>query len=149
MKVLDKGRLSISAACTGFAQRILDESVAFAAERVQFGRPISEFQLIQAMVADSRTEILAAQSMVLATARAKDRGEEIGTDAAACKLFASEMVGRVADRNVQIHGGSGYVADYPAERHYRDVRLYRLYEGTSEIQRLRIARDTFALARKN
>lgn len=149
MKVLDKGRLSISAACTGFAQRILHESVAFATERVQFGCPISEFQLIQAMVADSRTEILAAQSMVLATARAKDRGEEIGTDAAACKLFASEMVGRVADRNVQIHGGSGYIADYPAERHYRDARLYRLYEGTSEIQRLRIARDTFALARKN
>lgn len=146
MKVLDKGRLSISAACTGFAKRILNESIAYAADRIQFGRAISEFQLIQAMIADSRTEILAAHSMVLATARAKDRGEQIGTDAAACKLFASEMVGRVADRNVQIHGGAGYLADYPAERHYRDVRLYRLYEGTSEIQRVRIARDTFALA---
>lgn len=147
MKVLDKGRLSISAACTGFASRILNESVSYAAERIQFGRPISEYQLIQAMIADSHTEILAARSMVLATARAKDLGGNIGTDAAACKLFASEMVGRVADRNVQIHGGAGYVADFPAERHYRDVRLYRIYEGTSEIQRIRIARDTLARSR--
>ncbi|WP_342640059.1 acyl-CoA dehydrogenase family protein [Rhodoligotrophos ferricapiens] len=142
MKVLDRGRLGISAACVGLASRILEESVAYALERRQFGHSISDYQLIQAMIADSRTEIYAARCMVLETARARDADADIGTEASACKLFASEMVGRVADRNVQIHGGAGYIADYPAERHYRDVRLYRIYEGTSEIQRLKIARDT-------
>jgi acyl-CoA dehydrogenase len=142
MKVLDKGRLGIAAACTGFADRILGESVDYANGRIQFGKPIGDYQLIQAMIADSRTEIFAARAMVLEAARAKDAGEDVGTLASACKLFASEMVGRVADRNVQIHGGAGYVSDYPAERHYRDVRLYRIYEGTSEIQRLKIGRDT-------
>jgi acyl-CoA dehydrogenase len=87
--------------------------------------------------------------MVLETARAKDAGADVGTEASCCKLFASEMVGRVADRNVQVHGGAGYVADYPAERHYRDVRLYRIYEGTSEIQRLKIGRDTVKAAEKS
>ncbi len=142
MKVLDRGRLGIAAACVGFAERILDEMVAYAASRRQFGSPIAEFQLVQAMIADSRTEAYAARCMVLETARAKDADMDIGTEASCCKLFASEMVGRVADRNVQIHGGSGYVSDYAAERHYRDVRLYRIYEGTSEIQRLKIGRDT-------
>ncbi|MDR7260317.1 acyl-CoA dehydrogenase [Sphingomonas sp. BE270] len=142
MKVLDKGRLGIAAACTGFADRILSESVDYANGRIQFGKPIADYQLIQAMIADSRTEIFAARAMVLEAARAKDAGEDVGTLASACKLFASEMVGRVADRNVQIHGGAGYVSDYAAERHYRDVRLYRIYEGTSEIQRLKIGRDT-------
>ena len=125
-----------------FAERILEETVAYATGRRQFGAPISDFQLVQAMIADSRTEAYAARCMVLETARAKDAGRAVGTEASCCKLFASEMVGRVADRNVQVHGGAGYVADYPAERHYRDVRLYRIYEGTSEIQRLKIARDT-------
>jgi len=148
MRVLDKGRLGIAAACVGFAERILSESVDYANGRIQFGRPIGEFQLVQAMIADSRTEIIAARAMVLETARAKDAGEDVGVAASACKLFASEMVGRVADRNVQIHGGSGYVSDYPAERHYRDVRLYRIYEGTSEIQRLKIGRDTLRAARE-
>ena len=142
MRVLDKGRLGIAAACVGFAERILDESVAYANSRIQFGRPIADFQLVQAMIADSRTEIIAAKAMVLETSRSKDAGRDVGVEASACKLFASEMVGRVADRNVQIHGGSGYVSDFPAERHYRDVRLYRIYEGTSEIQRLKIGRDT-------
>jgi acyl-CoA dehydrogenase len=146
MKVLDRGRLGIAAACVGFAERIIDEMVAYAASRRQFGSPVAEFQLVQAMIADSRTEAYAARCMVLETARAKDAGADIGTEASCCKLFASEMVGRVADRNVQIHGGSGYIADYPAERHYRDVRLYRIYEGTSEIQRLKIARDTVRAA---
>lgn len=142
MKVLDRGRLGIAAACTGFAERILDESVDYAAGRKQFGKAIAEYQLIQAMIADSRTEALASRAMVIETARAKDAGRDVGIEASCCKLFASEMVGRVADRNVQIHGGAGYIADYPAERHYRDVRLYRIYEGTSEIQRLKIGRDT-------
>lgn len=146
MKVLDRGRLGIAAACVGFAERIIDEMVAFATGRRQFGSPIAEFQLVQAMIADSRTEAYAARCMVLETARAKDAGADIGTEASCCKLFASEMVGRVADRNVQIHGGSGYIADYAAERHYRDVRLYRIYEGTSEIQRLKIGRDTVRAA---
>jgi acyl-CoA dehydrogenase len=142
MKVLDRGRLGIAAACVGFAERITDEMVAYATTRRQFGAAISEFQLVQAMIADSRTEAYAARCMVLETARAKDAGWPVGTEASCCKLFASEMVGRVADRNVQVHGGAGYLADYPAERHYRDVRLYRIYEGTSEIQRLKIGRDT-------
>lgn len=142
MKVLDRGRLGIAAACVGFAERITDEMVAYAAGRRQFGAPISEFQLVQAMIADSRTEAYAARCMVLETARARDAGRPVGTEASCCKLFASEMVGRVADRNVQVHGGAGYLEDYPAERHYRDVRLYRIYEGTSEIQRLKIGRDT-------
>lgn len=146
MKVLDRGRLGIAAACVGFAERIIDEMVAYAASRRQFGSPIAEFQLVQAMIADSRTEAYAARCMVLETARAKDAGADIGTEASCCKLFASEMVGRVADRNVQIHGGSGYISDYAAERHYRDVRLYRIYEGTSEIQRLKIGRDTVRAA---
>lgn len=146
MKVLDRGRLGIAAACVGFAERILDEMVAYAPTRHQFGSPIAEFQLVQAMIADARTEAYAARCMVLETARAKDAGRDVGAEASACKLFASEMVGRVADRNVQVHGGSGYVGDYPAERHYRDVRLYRIYEGTSEIQRLKIARDTIRAA---
>jgi acyl-CoA dehydrogenase len=146
MKVLDRGRLGIAAACVGFAERIIDEMVAYATSRRQFGSPIAEFQLVQAMIADSRTEAYAARCMVLETARAKDAGADIGTEASCCKLFASEMVGHVADRNVQIHGGAGYIADYAAERHYRDVRLYRIYEGTSEIQRLKIGRDTVRAA---
>lgn len=141
MRVLDKGRLGIAAACTGFAERILDESIAYANERIQFGQPIAAFQLTQVSIGDSQTDILAAKALVRDAARRRDAGEDVGVAASAAKLFASEMVGRVADRNVQIHGGSGYIRDYPAERHYRDVRLYRIYEGTSEIQRLKIGRD--------
>jgi acyl-CoA dehydrogenase len=140
MKVLDKGRLHIAAVCTGTAERMLDDALRYAVERRQFDKPIAEFQLVQAMLADSRTEIYAARSMVLDAARRRDDGEDVSTEASCCKLFASEMCGRVADRAVQIHGGAGYVADYGIERFYRDVRLFRIYEGTSQIQQLVIAR---------
>ena len=140
MKVLDRGRLHISAVCVGVAERLIHESVSYAAQRRQFGKPIAEFQLIQAMLADSRTEAYAARCMVRDAARRYDAGEKIGMEAACCKYFASEMVGRVADRAVQVHGGSGYMAEYAIERFYRDVRLFRLYEGTSQIQQIVIAR---------
>lgn len=141
MRVLDKGRLHIAAVCVGVAERLIGEAVRYAKERVQFGRPIGEFQLVQAMLADSRAEAYAARTMVVDAARRRDDGHNVGTEASCCKLFASEMVGRVADRAVQIFGGAGYIADYGIERFYRDVRLFRLYEGTSEIQRLVIARN--------
>jgi acyl-CoA dehydrogenase len=141
MKVLDKGRLHISAVCVGAAERMLDDALRYAMEREQFGQAIAGFQLIQAMLADSKAEIYAARSMVLDAARRRDNGEDISTEASCCKLFASEMCGRVADRSVQIHGGAGYVSDYAAERFYRDVRLFRIYEGTSQIQQLVIARN--------
>jgi acyl-CoA dehydrogenase len=141
MKVLDRGRLHISAVCVGVAERLIRDSLAYAMERKQFGKPIAEFQLIQAMLADSRTEAYAARAMVMDAARRRDAGENVSTLASCCKLFASEMVGRVADRAVQVHGGAGYISDYPVERFYRDVRLFRLYEGTSQIQQIVIARD--------
>ena len=148
MKVLDKGRLHIAAVCVGAAERMLADALAYALERKQFGQPIAEFQLVQAMLADSKTEIYAARSMVLDAARLRDDGRDVGTEAACAKLFASEMCGRVADRAVQIHGGAGYIADYAIERFYRDVRLFRLYEGTSQIQQLVIARNMIREARR-
>jgi len=141
MKVLDRGRLHISAVCVGAARRLLQDSLRYAAERRQFGKPIAEFQLVQAMLADSRAESYAAECMVLETARRKDAGQDVSTDAACCKMFASEMVGRVADRAVQVHGGAGYIADYGIERFYRDVRLFCIYEGTTQIQQIVIARN--------
>lgn len=141
MKVLDRGRLHISAVCVGAAERLIADSLDYAMERKQFGQPIAEFQLVQAMLADSRAEAFAARCMVLETARAKDRAEVVTTDAACCKMYASEMVGRVADRAVQIHGGAGYMSEYAIERFYRDVRLFRIYEGTTQIQQLVIARN--------
>ena len=141
MMVLDRGRLHISAVCIGVAERLIDDALRYALERKQFGQPIAEFQLIQAMLADSRAEALAGRSMVIETARKKDAGASVATDAACCKLFCSEMVGRVADRAVQIHGGAGYMSEYAVERLYRDVRLFRIYEGTSQIQQLVIARN--------
>ena len=141
MKTLDKGRLHISAICIGAAERMLEDALRYAMERQQFGKPIAEFQLVQAMLADSRTEIYAARSMVLDAARKRDDGKDVSTEASCCKLFSSEMCGRVADRAVQIHGGAGYIAEYAVERFYRDVRLFRLYEGTSQIQQIIIARN--------
>jgi acyl-CoA dehydrogenase len=141
MKVLDKARLHIAAVCVGAASRILDEALSYALERRQFGQPIGEFQLVQAMLADSQAELYAARSMILDAARQRDSGESITMEAACCKLYASEMVGRVADRGVQIHGGAGYMQESAVERFYRDVRLFRLYEGTSQIQQLVIARQ--------
>jgi acyl-CoA dehydrogenase len=142
MRVLDRGRLHISAVCVGVAERLIADCVAYATERKQFGKPIAEHQLIQAMLADSKTEALAARALVLETAAAKDGGKDVVMESAAAKYYASEMVGRVADRAVQIFGGAGYIADYGIERLYRDVRLFRIYEGTSQIQQIIIARET-------
>ena len=142
MQVLDRGRLHISAVCVGVAERLIADCVAYASERKQFGKPIAEHQLIQGMIADSKTEALAARALVLETASRKDAGDNVVMESAAAKYFASEMVGRVADRAVQIFGGAGYISDYGIERLYRDVRLFRIYEGTSQIQQLIIARET-------
>jgi acyl-CoA dehydrogenase len=141
MKVLEKGRIHIAAICVGVAERMLRDALNYAVERRQFGQPIAEFQLVQAMLADSQAEIYAARSMVIDAARRRDEGREVSTEASCCKLFASEMCGRVADRAVQIFGGAGYIADYGIERFYRDVRLFRLYEGTTQIQQIVIARN--------
>ena len=148
MKVLDKGRIAIGAVCVAAAERMLNDSLTYALERRQFGQPIAEFQLVQAMLADSKAEIYAARSMVVDAARRRDEGQDIGTESACAKLFASEMCGRVADRAVQIHGGAGYISDYGIERFYRDVRLFRIYEGTSQIQQLVIARNMIRDARR-
>jgi len=141
MKVLDKGRLNIAAASVGAAERMLTDAIRYARERKQFGKAIGEFQLIQAMLADSHTDIYAARCMVVDAARKRDEGRNVGTEAACAKMFASEMCGRVADRAVQIFGGAGYLAEYGIERFYRDVRLFRIYEGTTQIQQLVIARN--------
>jgi acyl-CoA dehydrogenase len=141
MKVLDRGRIHIAAICVAVAERLIRDSLHYAAERQQFGRAIAEFQLVQAMLADSKAETYAARCMVEETARRRDAGENVTIEASCCKMFASEMVGRVADRAVQIHGGAGYMTDYGVERFYRDVRLFRIYEGTTQIQQLVIARN--------
>ncbi|MFN4312450.1 MAG: acyl-CoA dehydrogenase family protein [Ferrovibrio sp.] len=141
MKVLDRGRLHIAALCVGAAERLIHESVAYARERKQFGQSIAEFQLVQAMLADSRTEAYAARCMIREAAARYAAGENVSMEASCCKYYASEMVGRVADRAVQIHGGAGYMQEYAVERFYRDVRLFRLYEGTSQIQQIVIARQ--------
>jgi acyl-CoA dehydrogenase len=141
MKILDRGRLHISAFCVGVAERLIADSVAYATERKQFGQPIFNFQLIQGMLADMKTECLAAKALALQTARERDEGKSVSMEAACSKYFASEMVGRVADKAVQIFGGSGYVSDHGIERFYRDVRIFRIYEGTSQIQQVVIARE--------
>lgn len=148
MKVLDRGRLHIAAVACGMAQRILNEAVAYARERRQFGKRIGDFQLVQAMLADSQAELYAGWSMVQEAALRYDAKGAPGVSdphvsmlASCCKLFCTEMVGRVADRGVQVHGGSGYINEYPVERFYRDVRLLRLYEGTTQIQQLIIGRE--------
>jgi acyl-CoA dehydrogenase len=142
MQVLDRGRLHISAVCVGVAERLIADSVAYAAERKQFGQPLSGFQLIQGMIADCKTEALAARALTMETARKRDQGQNVTMEGAAAKYFASEMVGRVADKAVQIFGGAGYIAEYGIERFYRDVRIFRIYEGTSQIQQVIIARET-------
>ncbi|MEM7017790.1 MAG: acyl-CoA dehydrogenase family protein [Pseudomonadota bacterium] len=141
MQVLDRGRLHISAVATGVAERLIKDSLSYSMERKQFGQPISEFQLVQAMLADSQTEAYASHCMLNETARRRDAGKDVSQEAASCKLFAAEMVGRVADRAVQIHGGAGYMSEYGVERFYRDVRLFRIYEGTSQILQLVVARN--------
>ena len=141
MKVLDRGRIHIAALCIGAARRLIAESLRYSGDRKQFGRRIGDFQLVQAMLADSQAEVYAAETMVLDAARRHTRGENIILEASCCKMYCSEMVGRVADRAVQIHGGAGYMSEYGIERFYRDVRLFRIYEGTTQIQQLVIARE--------
>jgi acyl-CoA dehydrogenase len=148
MTVLSRGRLHIAALCVGAAQRVVDESVTHAAVSRQGGKPIGDYQLVQAMLAESYAEVQAGRSLVLATADAYDAGTDTATGPSAAKLFCSEMVSRVADRGVQLHGGLGYMRSTVVERMYRDSRLYRLYEGTSEIQKLIVARNLLAAARQ-
>jgi acyl-CoA dehydrogenase len=136
LTVLSRGRLHIAALCVGMAERVLDESVAHAAAAKQGGAPIGRFQLVQAMLADSHAELLAARSMVREVAARYDSGEDTSVGPSSAKLFCTEMVGRAVDRAVQVHGGMGYLRTAPVERFYRDARLFRLYEGTSEVQRL-------------
>ena len=147
MKVLDRGRLNISAVSCGMASRILDEARRYARERKQFGKPIGEFQLVQAMLADSQAELLAAWALVREVAQRFDQkpahvsDPDVSMRVSCAKLFATEMLGRVADRGVQVHGGAGYINEYPVERFYRDARLLRLYEGTTQVQQLIIGRE--------
>jgi acyl-CoA dehydrogenase len=146
MKVLNKQRIHLAALCTGPAIRMLDDAVRFVTHRKQFGQPLADFQLVQGLIADCQTDIHAARALILETARQRDAGADVTMEASICKYFASEMCGRVADRCVQMFGGYGYIADYGIERFYRDVRLFRLYEGTSQIHQLNIARRTIAQA---
>ena len=147
MKVLDRGRLNISAVSCGMASRILDEARRYARERKQFGKAIGEFQLVQAMLADSQAELLAAWALVREVAQRFDgkpaqvSDPDVSMRVSCAKLFATEMLGRVADRGVQVHGGAGYINEYPVERFYRDARLLRLYEGTTQVQQLIIGRE--------
>ena len=140
MQSLDNGRLSVAAGAAGYAQRALDTAVRYATERKAFGEPIANFQLIQAMLAESEIEIYAAECMIADATRRADAGESVLRKAAATKVFASEMCGRVTDRCVQVHGGAGYLAEYEAERFFRDARIYRIYEGTTQILQLQIAK---------
>ncbi|HEX5644619.1 MAG TPA: acyl-CoA dehydrogenase family protein [Erythrobacter sp.] len=140
MKSLDNGRISVGAASCGYARRALDSALRYANERKAFGEPIANFQLIQQMLAESETEIYAAECMMADVTARADAGENILRKAAAFKVFASEMCGRVVDRVVQIYGGAGYLAEYDAERFFRDARIYRIYEGTTQILQLQIAK---------
>jgi acyl-CoA dehydrogenase len=146
MKVLNKQRIHLAALCTGPAIRMLDEAIAWTCQRHQFGQPVAGFQLVQALIADCQTEIQAARALILQTARQRDDGEDVTMQASVCKYFASEMCGRVADRCVQMLGGTGFIQGHAIERFYRDVRLFRLYEGTSQIHQLNIAKRTIAAA---
>jgi alkylation response protein AidB-like acyl-CoA dehydrogenase len=139
MTSLDGGRIGIASQSVGLAQACLEASISYAKERVQFGRPISQFQGIRWMIADMATEIEAARLLTFDAAAMKDRGEDFTEAASMAKVFASEMANRVAYQALQIHGGYGYIKEFPIERHYRDARVFTLYEGTSEIQRKVIA----------
>ncbi|MDP6390846.1 MAG: acyl-CoA dehydrogenase family protein [Alphaproteobacteria bacterium] len=141
MAGINSARMHVASTCVSQATRLIEMSLAYAMERKQFGQAIAEFQAIQHMLADSHAETLAARSMTLETARKLDAGERPLADMSSSKYFASEMVCRVADRAVQIHGGAGYMAAFDVERFYRDVRLFRIFEGTSEIHKMIIARE--------
>ncbi len=138
---LDKARLHVAAVCVGASERVLDEALAYACERKQFGSRIADFGMIQSMLADSRTEILAARALVVDVARRMDEGQRVSADVASAKLFASEMGSRIADRALQIHGGVGYLKKKSVERFFRDLRVFRIIDGTSQIQQVIIARD--------
>ncbi len=140
MKSLDNGRISVGAAAAGYARRALDSAIGYAGERKAFGEPIANFQLIQQMLAESEIEIYAAEAMMADVTARADAGENVLRKAAAFKVFASEMCGRVVDRVVQVYGGAGYLAEYDAERFFRDARIYRIYEGTTQILQLQIAK---------
>ena len=147
MRALAHGRLHIAALCVGMAERLVHESLSYALTRQQGGKAIADFQLVQAMLADSQTDTMAARALVLDAARRFDDGVDVKLGPAASKYFASEAVGRVADRAVQIHGGAGYMRGIAVERLYRDARLFRIYEGTSQIQQLVIAGQMVRAAR--
>ena len=140
MKALNKQRINLAGLCVGPAIRLVDEMLARARDRRQFGKSIVEFQLVQAMIANSHAEVHAARALVLETARRRDLGEDVTMEASMCKLLASETCVRIADRAVQVFGGQGYVGGNVAERFYRDVRLFRLYEGTTQIHEINIAK---------
>jgi len=141
MNVLDKGRLTMGSCALGAAQKLLDLSVEYSKDRVQFGKTLARFQSVQNMLADMATEIYAARQMLYHAAWLRDQGKKVIKEASMVKLFCTEMACRVADSSLQIFGGMGYMKDLPVERFYRDLRLYRIYEGTSEIQRMVIARE--------
>ncbi len=141
MESLVDGRLSVACSCIGASDRLLEMSVEHAKTRHTFGKPLAARQAIQWMLADSAVELSAARALTYETLRRVEAGEDTGSAPSMCKLYCSEMVGRIADRAVQIHGGMGLVRSYPVERFYRDVRSYRIGEGPSEIQRMIIARD--------
>ena len=147
MSVLDRGRLHISALSVGIAERLVEEMVRYASERKQFGKPIIEHQMVMSMIAESYAEAAAGRAMVLDAVKKYDAKEKTTLIAAATKMWCTEMVGRVADRAVQVHGGAGYIADYAVERFYRDVRILRLYEGTTQIQQMVIGRELQRMAK--
>jgi acyl-CoA dehydrogenase len=149
MKVLDRGRIHIAAVSLGQADRLIDMSLRYAMERKQFGQPIAQFQLVQGMLADSKVDLLTSEALLRDVAAKFDAGEPVSLECAALKYHASEAVGRIADRAVQIHGGAGYMTEYKVERLYRDVRLFRIYEGTSQIQQTIIARQMIKRAEQN
>src|SRR5436305_9534834 len=136
MTALDSGRYSVAAGCVGICQGCVDASVGYSKEREQFGRPIASFQLVQAMIANMVLETDAARMLVWRAGWLKDSGKPNTTETSIAKLFATEAAVRCANTAIQVHGGSGYVDDYPVERYLRDVRVTTLYEGTSQIQKL-------------
>jgi acyl-CoA dehydrogenase len=146
MRCLAHGRLHIAAVCAGMAQRLLEETVSYALARTQSGHPIAEFQLVQGLIADSQTDVYAARALVLSAAAAFDDGTDTRMGPSCAKYFASEAVGRVADRAVQVHGGAGYMRGVAVERLYRDARLFRIYEGTSQVQQVMIAKQALKQA---
>ncbi|EFI59359.1 MULTISPECIES: acyl-CoA dehydrogenase family protein [Comamonas] len=144
MRALNKQRINLAGLCIGPAIRLVDEMARRALSRRQSGQPIAEFQLVQQLIAESNMEVHAARALLMETARKRDAGQDVTMEASMCKLFASEMCGRVADRAVQLFGGQGYMAGNVAERFYRDVRVFRIYEGTSQVHIGNIAKRTLA-----